>query len=235
MEISASREFTSLFIRLDLVWLALFLTLLVWRRKFLPLIVGLVAGVVYFLVDYGIFYWLLGTREVGGADPFGLLLWLSFSYGITNFAWIWLLLDRDPRATEWSLIIILAWLAVAFLSQQYGDPGTLISTYRGTGSYHGAMVLILAAGYIGLAIHNLRRPDRQRINLLVLMAIGVGVQLAWETVLLLAGIRPMDMTQLVVKSLIETNLGMPYAWLIHRGLARRYRSDLTAQPSPSDP
>ena len=63
-------------------------------------VAGLLGGVLYMLIDYGVFYLLLGTRAVYGADPFWFLLWLSMSYGFTNFVWIWLWLDRDGHALE---------------------------------------------------------------------------------------------------------------------------------------
>jgi hypothetical protein len=98
METVAARTLNTLYIYLDLAWLALFCCLLILFKRRTALVVGLLAGVVYFLVDYGIFFRMLGTRQVLGADPFWFLLWLSFSYGVTNFAWIWLLLGRDRHA-----------------------------------------------------------------------------------------------------------------------------------------
>ena len=103
MDILAARSFNTLYIFLDILWLVFFCMLLWITKRRLALVVGLVAGFIYFLVDYGIFYRFLDTRVVTGADPLWLLLWMSFTYGITNFAWIWLILDRDERAVEWSV------------------------------------------------------------------------------------------------------------------------------------
>jgi hypothetical protein len=64
MEVVAARTFNSLYIWLDLAWLAVFVAVLLAKRKFAPLAAGLAGGVVYFLVDYGIFYLALGTRTV---------------------------------------------------------------------------------------------------------------------------------------------------------------------------
>jgi len=221
MEIIAARTFNLLYIYLDLIWLIFFCGLL-WRQgKRTALGVGLAAGVIYFLVDYGIFYLALGTRSVTGLPPFSLLLWMSFSYGITNFAWIWLLLDRDPRRLEWSLLIVSAWLTIALLSQNFGASTRILTTSRGTGSYHGAMAAILFLGYLGIILHNLKHPDSNRIPLLPLLAIGIGVQFSWEFVLLVSGIRPTATLPLVVNALIETNLGMPYAYFIHQWLQKQ--------------
>jgi len=225
MGITAARTFNSLYIILDIIWLVIFSGVLLYFKKRLAVIVGLLAGIVYFLVDYGIFYQLLGTRHFAGADPFWLLLWMSVSYGFTNFTWIWLLLDRDKYALEWSLLPILGWITIGQLSQNYGAGFQEISISRTTGSYHGAMALILCAGYLLLIINNLR--GKGKANILRLMLIGIGVQFAWEAALLLCGIRPALWQPIAVNSLIETNLGMPYIYWIHRSISRRQKEDLS--------
>jgi hypothetical protein len=219
VDYTVARTFTSLYILLDLVWLVVYAGILWHFRKLTAIAVGLVMGVVYFLVDYGIFYEALGTRQITGADPFWFLLWLSMSYGFTNFAWIWLLLDRDGRAVEWSLLPILGWIAVGQLSSNFGDRYDTIAISREVGGYHGAMAAILLVGYVIVIVRNL--SGRERVNLLWLLAIGIGVQFAWEASLLINGIRPAAWQPIVVNSLIETNLGIPYAYFLHRYLTRR--------------
>jgi hypothetical protein len=193
----------------------------------MAVIVGVVGGIIYFAVDYGIFYLLLGTREVTGANTAILLLWLSISYGFTNFSWIWLWLDRDGRALEWSILYIMGWLSTALLSQSFGSAFQVISIHRGTISYHGIMALIMLVGYIILIIKNLRNKDISRkINIGWILAIGILVQFSWESVLLITGIRTMGIMPLIINSLIETNMGLPYLFLIHLALSRRYGEDL---------
>jgi hypothetical protein len=221
MEISATRTFNMLYIYLDLAWLAVFCGLLWVTRKRLELVVGLAAGVLYFLVDYGIFYAALGTREVTGGSTFWVLMWLSFSYGITNFALIWILLGRDRHWVEWSTLIIGAWLTIALLSQNFGINLPDIMTTRGTSTYHGVMAAIMFIGYFILIVHNLRRDPAELVPLLPLLAIGIGIQFSWEAVLLITGIRPTTILPMVVNSLVETNLGMPYAYLIYKVINKR--------------
>lgn len=225
MDFTVSRTFSSLYILLDIVWLLALAGLLLYFKRRLAVIVGLLAGLVYFLVDFGIFYKLLGTRQINGADPFWFLLWLSMSYGFTNFAWIWLLLDGDGHAVEWSLLPILGWITVGQLSHNFGGGFTEITISRGTGTYHGIMALILCAGYLYLVFRNLR--GREKVNILWLIAIGVGVQFAWEASLLINGIRPPLWQPIIVNSLIETNLGIPYTYHIHRAITKRWNEDLS--------
>jgi len=222
MGIAAARNFNLLYISLDIIWLCLFLTLLWVTNRRTALVVGLAAGLVYFIVDYGYFYLALNTRVVTGANTFWLLLWMSFTYGITNFAWIWILLDRDKNRLEWSLLIISAWVTIALLSQNFGANNTLITTYRETDAYHGIMAAILFVGYFILIFHNLRCDPAEKIAIAPLLAIGIGVQFSWEVVLLLTGIRPSEWQPLIVNALIETNLGLPYTYLIHRAVKKRF-------------
>lgn len=225
MDYTVARTFSSLYIILDIIWLLVFFGSLIYFKRHMAVIVGLMAGLVYFLVDYGIFYLLLGTRQVSGADTFWLLLWLSMSYGFTNFAWIWLLLDGDSHAVEWSLFPILGWITIGQLSQNFGIGFPIITISRGTGTYHGVMALILCVGYLFIILKNLK--GKGKVNLLRLMAIGIGVQFAWEMSLLISGIRPLQWQPIVVNSLIETNLGMPYIYYIHKLISKRWNKDLT--------
>ena len=54
------------------------------------------------------------------------------SYGLTNFAWIWLWLDKDGHTLEWSLLILSGWLSTALLSQNFGSGFPEISISRST-------------------------------------------------------------------------------------------------------
>jgi hypothetical protein len=217
MDYIVARTFNSLYIVLDIIWLVIFIGILSYFKKYSAIIVGLLAGLLYFSVDYGIFYHLLGSRGVIGVNTCRLLFWLSMSYGFTNFVWIWLLLDNDGNELEWSLIPIIGWFTVALLSQNFGGGFSEISIERRVAGYHGVMMLILAAGYLILILRNLlQQGNTKKIPIKRLLIIGVGVQLAWETVLLVTGIRPTGLKPLVLNSLIETNLGMPYIYLIHR-------------------
>lgn len=228
MDVVAARSFNTLCIILDIMWLVFYAAVLIRLRRYLALVVGLAGGVIYFAVDYGIFYLALGTRVVEGANPALFLLWLSFSYGITNFAWIWLVLNRDGHAFEWSLLPIAGWIGVAFVSQSFGSGFPIVTCRRGTVVVHGVMAVILAAGYLILIIRNLRAREAgwERADILRLLALGIGVQLAWEGVLLVSGIRPEGIRPLVVNSLLKTNLGIPILYFIHRAISARVRADL---------
>ncbi len=172
-----------------------------------------IAGVIYFIVDYDFFYLALGTRSVDGADTFMFLLWLSMSCGFTNFTWIWLILENDGRRLEWSLIPIIGWVTVSLLSQEFGAGFRQIHIQRNVPGYHADTAVILAAGYLILIIRNIT-GKYPKAPLATLLVTGIGVQLAWEAVLLITASRPEATKPLLINSLIETNLGVPFIYMI---------------------
>ena len=100
-EIIARREFSPLYIWLDIAFLLLFAALLIWKKKYMTILVGALAGILYMIVDFGIFHLVCHSRSISdGHSLFWVLLWMSVSYGFTNFAWIWLWLSKDERPFE---------------------------------------------------------------------------------------------------------------------------------------
>ena len=234
-EIIARRQFVPLYIWLDTAFLIVFALMLLWKKKYMTVLVGLVMGVVYMLVDYGIFHLLLHTRSISeGHSLFWVLLWMSMSYGFTNFTWIWLWLSKDKHLFEWSLLILSWWFCAPLITQTLAGDATPIVIERTTGSYHGTMAVILFVGYLGVIIYNLAQKDRlQRINIPWILAIGILVQFGWEAGLLIGGIRSAGFASasdklltLVVNSLLETNLGMSYVYCIFAALTAKFTEQL---------
>ena len=229
MELIARRQFVPAYIALDTVFLLVLAGLLLWKKRRMAALVGGIMGVVYFIVDYGVFHLICHSRSIEGGSLFWTLLWMSMSYGFTNFAWIWLALDKDEYLIEWSLLILCWWFCCPMLAQLIGFGQMPIVIQRTTGAYHGWMAAILFVGYLLAVVRNLGEGDRKcRIDLLRLLAIGIAAQFAWEAALLLGGIRSagLDFAEklrpLIVNSLLETNLGMPYVYLIFVALTRRF-------------
>ena len=240
-EIIARRQFDPLYIWLDIAFLAVFAALLLWRKKYMTFLVGLVFGLVYFAVDYGIFHLVCHARTISeGYSLFWVLLWMSMSYGFTNFVWIWLWISKDKNLFEWSLFILCWWLCAPMLAATFGGNTEPIVIQRTTGSYHGYMALILFVGYAALIAWNLAHKDKgRRVDILWLLAIGILVQFGWEAGLLLGGIRSAGFTSfadklltLVTNSLLETNLGMPYIYVIFLSYSARFTERLRRREHP---
>lgn len=235
--IQPTRNLNLLYIILDVVFIFLFLSLLIWKKRFVTLIWSLFGGVLYFVVDFGYFYLISHSRKVmidgveqGAFYVFWILLWMSMSYGITNFGFIWLCLKRDRYLKEW-LFLIVAWWIVCPSIASFGGEAT-IQTFRTTGQYHGAMAILMIVGYFLLVIWNMKREER--VPILRLNLIGFSVQFGWEFALLLNGIRPLNeasLMTLIINSCIETNMGMPYIYLIYRAVSRRWNDDLSLKLS----
>ncbi len=240
MEIIAQRSFNTLYIYLDIAFLVFFFALLFWNKRYLTLLFALAGGILYMLVDYGIFHLLLGTRSIEGGSLFWVILWMSMSYGITNFAWLWLWMRKDRRLFEWSLLICVWWLAAPMIAQTFGGNFPVITIRRTTGAYHGYMALILAVSYGAAIVYNLRQNDREkRLPLPWILAIGILVQFAWECALLLGGIRSSELLSaydklmtLAVNSLLETNLGAVPIFCIYALVTARVTESLRRRPSP---
>lgn len=238
MEIIAQRVFSPLYIYLDIVFLVFLITMLLVKKHYLTVLFALAGGILYLIVDYGIFHLLLGSRSISGGNIFWVLLWMSMSYGITNFAWIWLWLNRDRNLFEWSLLIVVWWVACPLISATFGKNMGSINISRTTSGYHGFMAIILIVGYAILAVKNIFTKDKtKKINILWLLSIGLLVQFAWEAGLLIGGIRSAEFISfeskimtLVVNSLVETNLGMPYIYFIHKAVSGCFTEDLKRLP-----
>lgn len=71
MELIPNRSLSGLYVLLDCAFLALLAFYFFKSKRYIPLLVGVLGGLLYFAVDYGCFYLLLGTRKVVGANTFG--------------------------------------------------------------------------------------------------------------------------------------------------------------------
>ena len=234
----AQRVFNLSFVYFDIAFLVVFVALLIWQKKYMTLLVGLLAGILYTVVDFGVFYAAYGERHIclqsiingvgtGWVEQdtgmvFLILLWMSMSYGFTNFTWIWLWISKDKRLFEWSLLILCWWLCGPMLASQF-TTDLQIMTYRATQITHGGMAIMFLIGYIGVIMWNLKysKDKKHRVNILWIFIMGVLVQFGWEAGLLLGGIRNSEgipasqqLLTLIVNSLLETNLGMPYIYML---------------------
>ncbi len=239
-ELIARREFPPAYIYLDILFLLVLAALLFYRKKYMTLLVGMVMGLVYMVVDYGIFHLLCHSRTITGGNLFLVLLWMSISYGFTNFTWIWLWISKDKHLFEWSTLILLWWFCAPHIAQMLSGDQTPIMIQRTTGAYHGYMALILWIGYLGIIVYNLTQKTKEtRIHLPWLLAIGILVQFGWEAGLLLGGVRSAGFTTfaeklqpLIINSLLETNLGMPYIYVIYLAYSSRFTEQLQKRDTP---
>lgn len=240
-EVIARREFYPSYIILDSIFLLVFAYALFRQRKYTTLWVGIIMGWVYFLVDFGIFHLALHTRSISpGYSLAGVLFWMSMSYGFTNFVWIWLALSKDRHLIQWTVSILGWWLICPPLSRLLAGQTAPIRIERTTGSYHTGMLIMLVVGYGFLIVYNLLTKEKaQKVSLIWLNVIGICAQLGWELALLVGGIRSAGFASwqqkaqtLVINSLLETNLGMPYVFFLFALITARSGEDLQHRLPP---
>ena len=227
-----------MYIWLDIAFLLFFACLLICKKKYMTVAVGFIFGLVYMAVDYGIFHLVCHSRSIVGGSLFWVLLWMSMSYGFTNFAWIWLWMSKDKHLFEWSLLILCWWFCCPLMANTFSQGQAPIIIQRTTGSYHGYMALLLFIGYAILIGYNLFQKDRsKKIHIPWLLAIGILVQFGWEAGLLIGGVRSAGfetlsakLAPLIVNSLLETNLGMPYIYLIFVAVTSRFTEQFRRRP-----
>lgn len=235
--IVAQRLFSPLYIVLDSVFLVLLLAALLLRKRYMTVLFSLGGGVLYMIVDYGIFHLALHTRSIEGGSMFWVLLWMSLSYGVTNFALLWIWLRKDEYFVEYTAAVWVWWICCPLIATMGGDE--YIRIQRTTGAYHGFMAVFMAVSYFALIAYNLLQKDKdKRFRIAWLFVLGVLVQLGWEAGLLIGGIRSADfdpfqkLMTLVTNSLVETNLGLPAIYCIYLLLSSRYGENLKRLDAP---
>lgn len=232
-QIIAKRVFSQLYIYLDIIFLIALIAILVLKKRYLTAIFGLCGGVLYMIVDYGIFHLATHSRHIDGGDLFWVLLWMSMSYGITNFVLIWLWMAKDKLAAEITLFILVWWIAAPMLAQSFGGSMPTVTIWRETDGYHGYMALILLLSYAAAIVYNIFQKNAQkRFPLLRLLLIGIAVQFCWEFSLLIGGIRSdgfgfeQKITTMIVNSLLETNLGAVPIYCIYLAITGVWNENL---------
>lgn len=237
--ITPTRNLNVLYIILDSIFILAFAGMLIWKKRYSTLIFALFGGVLYTIVDFGGFYLLSHSRTVsingevvGAGYTFLVLLWMSMSYGFTNFAFMWVLINRDELAKYWVFMIVMWWMICPSMSELGGD--AIIETYRTTGKYHGWMAVVMATQWIALMVILMHREGKKAfVDILRLCLIGFFVQFGWEFALLINGIRPMNgasIQTLIVNSFLETNMCMPTTWLVYILWTWRFNEDMSRAP-----
>jgi len=234
--ITPTRNFNILYIILDSIFILALIGLLLWKKRNSTLIFGLFGGVLYTVVDFCGFYLASGSREVfidgalaGVGGTFLVLLWMSMSYGITNFVFMWVLMAKDKLAKYWVFLICMWWMICPSIAEMGGE--ATIMTTRTVGAYHGWMGVVMVTQYLLLIILLMRKEDKKPfVGLLTLCLIGFSVQFGWEFSLLVNGIRPMNgasIKTLIVNSCLETNMCMPTTYAVYYLWSKFFNEDMS--------
>ena len=127
-QITPTRNLNLLYIILDSIFLVILLGLLVYKKRYLTTLFGLFGGIIYTIVDFCGFYLLAHSRVIyingeiaSTLNTFWILLWMSMSYGFTNFVFIWLCLSKDKYLKYWLAMIVMCRLIAPSISKIGGE------------------------------------------------------------------------------------------------------------------
>jgi hypothetical protein len=192
-----------------LVWVYLLLR----HKRRGALFVGLICGLFFYALD-GIIWTATGVREYelpAARLKFPVDFMMDVSYGILGFGWAWIAFEhksaRDVLA--WTALLFAGWLIVPFASKWVPLIDAQVVTVRHMASRVWLHIAVVIIGYAVLLA--LGYPLAR-----VLYVFWVGCMLAFmmEFALLASGIRTYNLTLLAYETLILTNMGIPYLYVI---------------------
>lgn len=228
-----SRIFGIDFIYFDLILVAIWITLLIVRRRYKELCFGLFGyGVVHF-TDAVIWLMIKETRHIEIDPPVmgpqQFLAYFSFTYGMIMFSFATLMFNKKIHYIEkllWAALMFGGWLAIGLISQNVqlysgGDP--VFDIYRDMGDSRLGQILMVAIGYLVLIIWKILSEvtDKYPFNLMkevkwwyfgILILIGIYIHFSMEMTLSIAQIRPNvfdNWRTFLLNIFIEFNTGIP--------------------------
>jgi len=195
----------------DLIFCFLFISILIVKKKKIPFIVGLVCGLLFLIID-GVIWWNIGIREIFPPNmKIAVDFMMDFTYGLLAFSWVMIMFERKniKEIILWTTLLYGGWLIIASLSQILPLNDTEITTIRHMKHLRIVEISIVVIGYLLLVIlgYNYKK-------IIFIFWVGTMLSFMMESYLLFTGIRPSGFDLLLYDSLILTNQGIPYLYII---------------------
>ena len=90
-----TRTFGADFIYFDLVFLVIWITILVRKRHFSAIRWGIAGWIIYILIDYLLWYRIMGSRHYSGSlYPELFFAWFCFSPGFVQFSYVIVMFEK---------------------------------------------------------------------------------------------------------------------------------------------
>jgi hypothetical protein len=208
-----ARRFEFDYILFDALFLGIWVALLVWQKRSGPLRVGIVCAVIVYVID-GVIWTAVGIREYGIPAPWVKLpvdFMMDVSYGMIAFSWVWIAFERKSAqdVVLWTALLFAGWLIIPFASRWISLVDAPINTVRHMSSRVWLHISVVLIGYAALLALGY---DAKAIA----YVFWVGCMLAFmmEFSLLVSGIRSPSLGLLAYETLILTNQGIPYLYVI---------------------
>lgn len=219
-----TRTFGTDFIYFDLVFLVCWITFLVRKKYFSAIRWGVAGWIIYILVDYLLWYRIMGSRHYSGpVNPNLFFAWFCFSPGFVQFSYVIVMFGkRNPREVIfWTLFFYFGWTMVGLLSQWIPLDDTLIRVSRDMGKANQRWImgsLAILNLLIGIIMVYLRKISWK--DLAYIFLTGTLVEFALEFSLLVSGIRleqgQWSFGMMLINSLVEFNCGIITMYIIWR-------------------
>ena len=219
-----SRTFGIDYIYFDLVFLAAWTGLLYYKKYRGPLKWGLAGAIIYLLIDYLLWFRIMGTRHYEGPLPVMLFfLWFCFSPGFVQFSYVIVLFEKRSirEVVSWTLLLYGGWTLVGLLSKWIPLDDRVIRVWRdmGQGHQHTIMLWLVVANLVIAVILYLRKTLQLK-KILYFFLTGTLVEFALEFSLAVTGLRLEQGTwspqMMLINSLVEFNCGIVIMYLLWR-------------------
>lgn len=240
---NAARNFQYDYIYIDAIFLTIWVSYLIYTKKWPALKAGVFFGICVYIID-AIWWWNspaganypAGTyiREytIGGIKiphPLGEYFWLKFgadfmmtiSYGIFAFAWFWIIFKnfKDPNTKEIIISTCLyfgSWLATPFISSLLPIDDRLVETVRHMDTQMIVWIINAIMGYIILSIIYGTDKFKSKNPKIIgyVFIVGCLQSFFMEFPLFISGIRPTGIFFLIYEIFFLVNQGAPYIYIL---------------------
>ncbi|MHA2087664.1 MAG: hypothetical protein ACW972_05280, partial [Promethearchaeota archaeon] len=185
--------------------------ILIKQKKKIPLIMGFLCGIMFLIID-GVIWWNTGIREIFPPNlKVTVDFMMDFSYGLLAFSWVMIMFEQNGKKEIifWTMLLYGGWFLIAGLSQILPLNDTEIITVRHMQQLRIVEISTVIIGYLLLIV--LRYPYK---TILYIFWVGTMLSFMMESYLLFTQIRPSGFELLLYDSLILTNQGIPYLFVI---------------------
>jgi hypothetical protein len=238
-----SRRFQYDYIYIDAFFLAIWLSILIKKKKWNPLLYGLFTAVIVYIID-AVIWWNTpagvnyppGTtiREyyIGGIKmphPIGEYFWAKFgadfmmdiSYSLFAFGWLWLMFENYTKRNYREIFLYTSlffgsWMLTPLVSELLPLNNTIVYTVRHMDTQILIWIINVFAGYSLLFIIYGTGKWRKRDYKLIgyVFLIGVLESFFMEFPLNVFHIRPVGTLLFIYELFFLFNQGAPYLWIL---------------------
>ena len=214
------------FMLFDLLFTAIWIAVLYKKGYIKPLIFGFFGIMINLLIDYGVWYSVQGIRTVENLpvwmSPFAFFVYFSITYGMIEYSYVQVMFSIDNKQENalqemlrWSVFLFGGWLMFCLLSFVIPLSDSEVTVQRVMTGQRIYQVYEIIAEYVLLGIlAYMGKFGLTGRKILYIFAVGFFVHFSMETTLLLAGIRVLDLFNLIFNSIIELKTGEPIIYML---------------------